>query len=98
RVVMHRAGEPRDALATPLLIPEGSARTSLLTKAALKGDGLLGLADPGSLRTASDTEAARLPASLRSADGKLFAVADSTRPPRWTAEWAERTEVLVAQI
>ncbi len=42
--------------------------------------------------------AARLPASLAATEGKLYAVADPTRPPRWTAEWAERTEVLVAQI
>jgi hypothetical protein len=97
-VELELTGEPRDAFATPLLLPQGSARTSLLAKAVLKGDGLLGLGDPGSLRPPSDVEAARLPASLAATEGKLYAVADPTRPPRWSAEWAERTEVLVAQI
>jgi hypothetical protein len=97
-VELELTGEPRDAFATPLLIPEGSARTSLLAKAELKSDGNLTLADMGSLRTASETAAARLPASLRTAGGQLFAVADPTRPPRWVAEWAERAEVLASQV
>jgi hypothetical protein len=97
-VELELTGEPRDAFATPLLLPQGSARTSLFAKAVLKGDGLLSLADSGSLRPAGDGDAARLPVSLRSADGKLYAVADATRPPRWAAEWAERTEVLASQI
>src|SRR5258706_9498837 len=97
-VELELTGEPRDAFATPLLVPVGSARTSLFAKAALKGDGLLSLADPGSLRPAGDADAARLPDSLRSADGKLYAVADAAKPPRWAAEWAERTEVLASQI
>lgn len=95
---LELTGEPRDAFTTPLLLPAGSARTALLAKAYLKGDGLLGLADPGSLRSASEEEAARLPQSLKSAEGKLFVVAEAARPPRWAAEWADRTEVLAAQI
>jgi hypothetical protein len=97
-VEMELTGEPRDAFATPLLIPEGSARTSLLAKGTLKSDGNLTLADPGSLRAPSETAAARLPASLRSAEGQLFAVADPARPPRWIAEWAESAKVLASQI
>jgi hypothetical protein len=97
-VEMELTGEPRDAFATPLLLPQGSARTSIFAKAVLKGDGLLSLAEPGSLRAAGDADAARLPASLKSAEGRLFAVADPARPPRWAAEWAERTEVLASQI
>ncbi|MBW8874108.1 MAG: hypothetical protein JF614_04030 [Acidobacteria bacterium] len=98
-VELELTGEPRDAFATPLLLPQGSARTTLLAKAVLKGgDGQLSLADPGSLRTAGDADAARLPASLRSAEGKLYVVTDAARPPRWAAEWAERTEVLASEI
>lgn len=97
-VELELTGETRDAFATPLLLPQGSVRTSLFAKAVLKGDGLLSLADPGSLRAAGDGDAARLPASLRSADGKLYAVVDSARSPRWAAEWADRTEVLASQI
>ena len=97
-IELELTGEPRDAFATPLLVPVGSARTSLFAKAVLKGDGLLSLADPGSLRPAGDADAARLPESLRSAGGKLYAVADAAKPPRWAAEWAERTEVLASQI
>ena len=91
-------GEPQDRFATPLLIPEGSARTTLLAKAALKGDGILSLTDPGAARGPEEREAARLPDSLKAVDGRLFAVADPARPPRWEAAWAERTEVLAAQV
>ncbi len=97
-VELELTGEPRDAFATMLLAPVGSARTMFFAKAMLKGDGLLSLADPGSLRAAGDADAKRLPESLRSAEGKLYAVADPARPPRWAAEWAERTEVLASQI
>lgn len=30
--------------------------------------------------------------------GRLYLVADAARPPRWHAAWAERTEVLAAQV
>jgi hypothetical protein len=91
-------GAPQDRFATPLLIPQGSARTALLAKAALKGDGILSLTDPGAARGPEEREAARLPDSLKAIDGRLFAVADPARPPRWEAAWAERTEVLAAQV
>ena len=91
-------GDPSDRFATPLLIPEGSARTVLLAKAALKGDGILSLADRGAARGPDEREAARLPDSLKAVDGRLFAVADPARPPLWEAAWAERTEVLAAQV
>ncbi|HTG32246.1 MAG TPA: hypothetical protein VLB76_04895 [Thermoanaerobaculia bacterium] len=91
-------GDPKDHFATPLLIPEGSARTALLAKAALKGDGILSLTDPGAARGSDEREAARLPDSLKAIDGRLFAVADPARPPLWEAAWAERTEVLAAQV
>jgi hypothetical protein len=97
-VELELTGEPKDAFATPLLVPVGSARTTFFAKAVLKGDGLLSLAEPGSLRSAGDADAAKLPDALRSAEGKLYAVADPARPPRWAAEWAERTEVLASQI
>ncbi|HEX6903012.1 MAG TPA: hypothetical protein VF789_25065 [Thermoanaerobaculia bacterium] len=97
-VEVELTGEPRDVFATPLLIPEGSVRTLPLAKAALRGDGELNLADPGAARVAEAGEAAKLPASLRERDGKLFAVADVRRPPRWEAVWARSTEVLAAQI
>ncbi|HEX4961110.1 MAG TPA: hypothetical protein VF173_09765 [Thermoanaerobaculia bacterium] len=97
-IELELTGEPRDAFATPLLLPVGSARTTLFAKAVLKGDGLLSLADPGSLRAAGNADAARLPVPLRTAEGKLYVVADAAKPPRWAAEWAERTEVLASQI
>jgi hypothetical protein len=97
-VQVDLTGAPREKLATPLLIPEGSARTSLLARAALKEGGLLTLADHGSARAADDREAARLPESLRTGEGRLFAVADAARPPLWEATWAEGTEVLAAQV
>ena len=97
-VELELTGEPRDAFATPLLTPDGSARTSYLVKAALRGDGLLNLADAGSARPPDEREAGRLPDSLRAAEGRLVAVLDPARPPRWEAVWAERTEVLAAQV
>jgi hypothetical protein len=91
-------GDPKDSFPTPLLIPQGSARTLLLAKAALKGDGLLTLADRGAARTPEERESARLPDSLKAVDARLFVVADAARPPQWEAAWAERTEVLAAQV
>jgi hypothetical protein len=91
-------GAPQEKLATPLLVPEGSARTLLLARAALKEGGLLTLADHGSARAADDREVARLPESMRTGETRLFAVADASRPPLWEATWAEGTEVLAAQV
>jgi hypothetical protein len=97
-VEIELTGEPRDRFATPLLAPEGSARTALLVKAALKGDGLLSLADRGATRPPGERDEARLPEPLRSVKARLFAVGDAGRPPVWEAAWAERTEVLAAQV
>jgi hypothetical protein len=97
-VEIDLTGAPRERFPTPLLIPQGSARTLLLAKASLKGDGLLSLTDPGAARAPEEREAARLPDGLKAVDGRLFAVADAARPPRWEAAWAERTEVLAAQV
>ncbi|MFL6260728.1 MAG: hypothetical protein ACJ76Y_13530 [Thermoanaerobaculia bacterium] len=97
-VEVEMNGAPQDRFPTPLLIPQGSARTLLLAKASLKGDGLLTLADPGAARAAEDREAARLPDSLKAVEARLFAVTDAARPPQWEAAWAERTEVLAAQV
>lgn len=97
-VEIDLTGDPRDKFATPLLIPEGSARTTLLGKAFLQGDGILSLADPGAARVPDEREAARLPEALQSASGRLFAVTDPARPPVWEAAWAERTEMLASQV
>jgi hypothetical protein len=97
-VEMDLSGEPRDRFATPLLIPEGSARTTLLAKAFLQGDGVLSLSEPGAARGAEKREEERLPAALREASGRLFVVTDPARPPAWEAAWAERTEMLAAQV
>jgi hypothetical protein len=97
-VQMELSAPPTDDFASPLLMPAESHRTILLTKAALRGDGLLELADPGAVRASSETESAGLPADVRGAPGGLVAVLDPARPPRWHAEWAESTQVLAAQV
>jgi hypothetical protein len=79
-------------------VPADSHRSLLLTKAALRGDGLLELTDPGAVRPPAGTETAGLSDSVRGAPGVLVAVLDPARPPRWRAEWADRTEVLAAQV
>jgi hypothetical protein len=89
---------PTDAFTSPLLVPADSHRTLLLTKAALRGDGLLEVTDPGAVRPPSDTETAGLSDDVRGAPGGLVAVLDPARPPRWQAEWADRTQVLAAQV
>lgn len=95
---MDLVGDPRQVFKTPVLVPEGSVRTTVLGKAVLQGDGLLSLTDAGSARAPSAQEEERLPESLRSAGGRLFAVTDPARPPAWEATWVERTEVLASQI
>jgi len=97
-VEMELAGEPQPAFASPVLTPAGGRRTLHLVKAALQGDGLLTLVDPGTVRGPEDSETARVPASILGSGGRLLAVSDPTRPPRWEAEWAEGTEVLAAQV
>ena len=98
QIEVELTGEPRDSFAAPLLLVEGSTRTMLYAKASLSGDGLLALADPGAVRPAEEREAQRLPRAVAAVPGPLLAVTDPARPPRWQAEWAEKTEVLAAQI
>lgn len=97
-VQVELSAAPVDAFASPLLVPAGSHRTVLLTKAALRGDGLLELTDPGAVRAPVESEIAGLADNVRGAPGGLMAVLDPARPPRWQAEWADRTEVLAAQV
>ncbi len=97
-VEMELEGEPRPAFASPVLTPAGGRRTLHLVKAALQGDGLLTLADPGAVRGPEESETARVPASIQADGGRLLVVSDPVRPPRWEAEWAEETEVLAAQV
>jgi len=97
-IELELTGEPRERFATPLLIPEGSARTTLLGKALIQGDGILSLADAGAARAAGEREAARLPESIRAAEARLFAVTNAARPPLWEVTWAEQTTMLAAQI
>lgn len=97
-VELELTGEPRAAFASPVLALAGSRRTVQLVKAALQGDGLLTLADPGAVRRPEESETTRLPPSIHGAGGQLLAVSDPARPPRWEAEWAEGTEVLAAQV
>jgi len=96
-VELDLTGPPRDRFVSPTLVPEGSASTRLYARAALAGDGLLDL-EPGAARFADEAEVARLPASFKSAQGPLLAIPDPARPPQWAASWAEKTEVLAAQI
>jgi hypothetical protein len=97
-IEMELTGEPRAAFPSPILTPAGSRRTVQLVKAALQGDGLLTLTDPGAVRIPEESETSRLPPSLHGAGGRLLAVSDPARPPQWEAEWAEETEVLAAQV
>lgn len=97
-VELELTGEPRAAFASPVLTPAGGRRTVHLVKAALQGDGLLTLVDPGAVRGPEESETARVPAAIQGAGGRLLAVTDPARAPRWEAEWAEGTEVLAAQV
>lgn len=97
-VEMELSGDPKDEFVSPLLIPRDSSRTSLLVKATLRGDGLLNLVEAGSARTPDSRDVARLPEALQKVGGRVFAVLDPARPPRWEAVWAERSEVLAVQI
>jgi hypothetical protein len=98
QLAVELTGSPRDSFAAPLLLPEGATRTTVLARAALQGDGLLTVADLVSTRSPDSFEAAPLAADPAMVSGKLYLVGDPARPPTWHAEWAERTEVLAAQI
>ncbi len=99
QLAVELTGPPRDAFAAPLLVPEGAVRTTLLARAILQGDGLLALAEAGATRPPDRVEAAPLAADpAGGGNGKLYLVTDPARPPRWQAEWADRTEVLASQV
>jgi hypothetical protein len=89
---------PPGAFASPLLTPEGSRRTVHMVKAALQGDGLLTLVEPGAVRAPEASETANLPAAIRTAGGRMLVVSDPARLPRWEVEWADGTDVLAAQV
>ncbi len=91
-------GKPATELPSPLLRPQQAHRTLLLARAALEGDGLLDLVDAGAARIASEAETKSLPPSLSRAGGVVYAVLDPARPPRFEVTWAEREEVLAAQV
>jgi hypothetical protein len=97
-VQVEMTGEPRVSFPSPLLLPDGSARTTVFALAALEGDGLLRLADAGAVRRVEEGEEGRLPEGVRRTEGNLLAVLDPARPPRWEAEWAEGTQVLASQV
>lgn len=97
-VQIELSAPPVQEFVSPLLVPADSHRTLLLTKAALRGDGLLELTEPGAVRAPAETETAGVSDDVRGAPGGLVAVLDAARPPRWRAEWADRTEVLAAQV
>ncbi len=101
-VEVELSGAPVDALAAPLLVPAGAGRTTYLARAAVQGDGLLEVADRGSTRPPDAAEIAPLgdqaAAWTAGTGGKAWLVGDAAQPPRWHALWAERTEVLAAQI
>jgi hypothetical protein len=90
---------PRESFVTPVLLPQGSARTLLLAKAAVpQNEGLLRLTNPGVARAPEERELAGLPESITKAAGKFFVVRDPAQAPAWEAQWAEGTEVLASQI
>jgi hypothetical protein len=101
-IELDLTGPSHDALVSPVLVPEGSGRTLLFSRVALTGDGILELdasgAGAGTGRIADEAEAARQPAAYRSAQGQLMVLPDPRRPSRWAITWAEKTEVLAAQI
>jgi hypothetical protein len=104
-VELELSGPAAESFAAPLLVPLGAARVTYLVRASLQGDGLLELADPGDTRLPDAAEtalAAAAPANPAAGTGaaraRLYLVRDAARPPRWRAAWAERTEVLAAQV
>jgi hypothetical protein len=87
-----------ETFAMPLLLPEGGARTTLLAKVGLSGDGVPRLVEAGSSRPAEEGDEAGLSAKVREVAGQLYRVLDARRPPRWQVEWADRTAVLAAEV
>jgi hypothetical protein len=97
-VEVELKGPLLEAFATPLLLPAGAAHLTLLAKAGVAGDGVLRLADAGSARPAEPEDLGGLGARVRDAAGRLYRILDARRPPRWQAEWAERTAVLASEV
>lgn len=88
-------GRNAESFVSPLLIPDGSRRTTYLSKATLQGDGLLDLVDAASARASTLAERELVG---QAAERRLLAIADPLLPPRWQVVWAEGTDVLAAQV
>ena len=98
RCTLELTADPASEIATPTLEPAGADGTLVLSKLAVKGDGLLDLLEPGSARPPDAREEQRQPPAFATSAGRPLVIPDPTRAPRWQVTWADRTEVLAVQV
>ncbi len=85
-------------LASPVLLPLGTARTAVMTAVQVEGDGLLELLAAASGRPPDDRERGQVPPEFRRLARFPMLVMDPAQPPRWAVTWPEKGEVLAAQV
>lgn len=92
------AGEPRDALPAPLLVPQGDPAPVLLAALKVEADGFPEVVDAGSGRRPEDEELLAVPDELKPAGVRLLLVRDAAHPPSWAVTWPQKSQVLGAQV
>ena len=96
-VNVELSGPPRDRVTAAFVEPRGASHTVYLTRAELRGDGVLEVADAASSRPAEGAELALLPTGTK-ADRRVLTVTDPSRPPEWQAAWSEGGSVLAVEV
>lgn len=97
-LVVSLTGPPTVRLASPLVVPEGAARATLLAAVVAEGDGAVEVEGLSGYRGPDERELAAVAADFRQQARFSLVVPDPTRPPTWVVSWPDKAEQLAAQV
>jgi hypothetical protein len=97
-LTVNLSGPALDHFASPLVLPLGAARRTLVSAVTAEGDGLVELEGQTQFRAPDEREAGQLPAAFLQTARFPLLVADPDLPPRWVITWPQKGELLAAQV
>lgn len=97
-LVVSLTGPPTPRLASPLVVPKGAARTTLLAAVVAEGDGAVAVEGLSAFRGPDERELASVAADFRQQVRFSLVVPDPAAPPTWVVSWPDKTEQLAAQV
>lgn len=97
-LVVSLTGPPTSRLASPLVVPKGAARTTLLAAVVAEGDGAVVVEGLSAYRGPDERELASVAADFRQQVRFPLVVPDPATPPTWVVSWPDKTEQLAAQV